>query len=108
MNTIGSGFAGILQFEVFVTPSVLLVIYYIGAVLIPVLMVVVLRRLSRSVREHTADWPAGSDLIAFVAQRRLRLAVFSVVMFLGAELIWRMMFEFMLAYFQIRDALVGR
>jgi hypothetical protein len=38
-------------------------------------------------------------------QRMLLLALF-ILAFLCAEIIWRMMFEYLLAYLQIRDVLI--
>lgn len=108
LTTVWSGIVDILQFRVFVSPSVLLVTYYLGAALIPVLLFIAFRRLSGAIDKHLVSWQALTDLILFVTDRPLRLALFAVVMFLGAELLWRMMFEFILAYFQMRDALIDR
>lgn len=103
-----SGFLDILQFQIFITPSLLLATYYFGAVLIPVLLFIAFRRASRAVDQHGVNRQTLSGLVLFVTDRPLRLVFLAVVMFIAAQLMWRMIFEFMLAYFQIRDALVAQ
>ncbi|WP_292655061.1 DUF4282 domain-containing protein [Nitratifractor sp.] len=86
--------ADFLTFRTFVTPSVLLGIYYLGALGMPVLFLYLLRLESfRKIREQLKSaW-----------QWRLIILLF----FLAGELAWRIFIEFFVAYFQIRAALIG-
>ena len=83
-----------LAFRTFVTPSVLLGVYYLGAVGMPLLFLYLLRRESfRQIRQWLKSaW-------------QWRLA--AVLFFLAGELAWRIFIEFFVAYFQIRAALTG-
>lgn len=97
-----------LNFNRFVTPHVLIGLYYLGAVVIPFLAGALAR----------GDWPHVRRLVARRASavdrhvgrptpgRRLTVIGAGTLLFLLMELAWRMMFELALAYFQIRDALV--
>ena len=39
-------------------------------------------------------------------KQKIKLAIASIVLFLFMQLCWRMLFEFLIAYMQIRDALL--
>jgi hypothetical protein len=97
-----------LNFNVFVTPHVLIGLYYVGALVIPFLAGALAR----------GDWPRVRHLVARRASavdrpagrrapgKRGTVIAAGILLFLLMELAWRMMFELVLAYFQIRDALV--
>jgi hypothetical protein len=89
------------RFELFITPSMLIFIYWLGALVVPLLVMIVVRKLLR----HPAV-PDISDLPLWQRKRSLVIA-FGTVMFVFAELMWRMVIETVLAYFQMRDALIG-
>ena len=86
--------ADFLTFRTFVTPSVLLGVYYLGAVGMPLFFLYLLRgEAFRRIRERLRSaW-------------QWRLGI--LVMFLAGELAWRIFIEFFVAYFQIRAALTG-
>ncbi len=86
--------ADFLTFRTFVTPSVLLGVYYLGALGMPALFLYLLRLESlRKIREQLKSaW-------------QWRLIIF--LFFLAGELAWRIFIEFFVAYFQIRAALTG-
>ncbi|MGD2116885.1 MAG: DUF4282 domain-containing protein [Chromatiales bacterium] len=102
-------FWDIVSFRVFVTPAVLLAMYYFGAIAVPALMFWFMR----------GSWHKTKDLLGEQAVARVRGSVSvgrksravmlagAVFMFLMLELFWRMMFEFLIAYFQIHNALTG-
>ena len=78
----------ILTFEHFITPSVLIFIYYIGLFFIPFL-----------------SWKYKDKFASIVQKtdKKSLLIVFIVVLLL--ELMWRMMFEMMIGYFDIHNYL---
>lgn len=103
-----SGLWDFLVFRSFVSPVALLIFYYLGAVVVPfvswLLAAWVWRRYA--LVDHTAHTIRG--LIEALTRPRDRWLVVAqtVLAFLFLELLWRMMFEFLMAYLQIRDALV--
>ncbi len=91
-----------LEFKRFITPDVLIACYSCGAVLMPLLLWLtrgwLLRRLGLL--------ETRKRLIERLGRRnRLLLTLAMIAVFLAMELAWRMMFETMIAYFQMRDYL---
>jgi len=88
----------ILSFKTFISPYMLYIFYYIGAVLVPLIM------LRYSYKIYTF---LGIDINKILPKEyKLKVYTISILMFIFLEILWRMMFEFLLAYLQIRDALV--
>ena len=96
----------ILLFNTFVTQDVLIVFYYIGAVLMPVVLYVFRKELIG----HVAFFKRVNDrLKAFygnftTGQKTVFWLVFFTI-FLCMELCWRMVFEAMIGYFDMHDFL---
>jgi hypothetical protein len=94
-----------LAFKAFLTPSILLVLYYSGAILIPI----VAYRLSRKLQERLLGsgwvWTGSWNERLRTAMEQGRIVAFGVSLLLVGELAWRMFFEFFFAYFQIHEAL---
>ncbi|MDQ7085587.1 MAG: DUF4282 domain-containing protein [Sulfurovum sp.] len=88
-----------LTFQTFISPLMLVIFYYIGAILIPLLLWFFSHKKYESVKN--------------IVWKRLNfkhktLFIFSfTMMILFMQLFWRMMFEFLIAYMQIHEALVG-
>ena len=96
---------GILSFRIFVTPSLLFIGYYSGALGIPLLAAYLLRfarQRAPQLFEIAAAVGEASD--RYVA--RWKVVLFFSILFLFMELAWRMMFEFVVAYFQMHAALM--
>ena len=91
-----------LTFNTFITPTLLLVLYYVGALVIPVL------------GWYFSAWVKKaylSDVSKMIKNRttpKQRLIVFMVffITFVCMEIFWRVMFEFLIAYFDMHDALM--
>jgi len=97
----------VLSFKTFITPSILIVCYYLGALGVPLFMIgMLIRARHEAVNQGVA--PENYNLWQRWAtqQNQLIMLVLFIGMFICMEIGWRMMFEFMLAYFQMRDALV--
>ena len=91
-----------LTFKTFITPTLLIVFYTMGAVLIPFLSYMVSKWLfSRYLKDV-----ASTVKKLFTAKERIYMFSMSVFCFLCMELFWRMMFEFFIAYFDMHDALM--
>lgn len=94
-------------FRRFVSPSLLVVFYYLGALLAPIIGLFILRQLTR--RADQIEVPGeimGRDVRPLWSRSVTAMRVMAVLAFVFFELFWRMMFEFLLAYFQMRDALL--
>jgi hypothetical protein len=83
-----------LTFQSFITPKVLTLFYYIGAVLMPLLGWSMMR------------WLKHRYFPDFIPPKRFYLYLIALLCFLCMELFWRMMFEFLIAYFDMHDALM--
>jgi hypothetical protein len=87
-----------LTFQTFITPALLMVMYYIGAVLIPVFswyFVHWIKTVYKKELEHHTTFK----------QRSIVYTAF-FISFFSMEILWRMMFEFFIAYFDMHDALM--
>ena len=76
----------------------LYIFYYMGAILVPVLMI----KYSYKIYAFLEI-----DINKIIPKEyKLKIYSISILMFIFLEILWRMMFEFLIAYLQIRDALV--
>jgi hypothetical protein len=95
-------------FKTFISLDVMRVCYFLGAILMPIaswgFVIWVKRRymIVNTAYEQGKSWLLN---LTSLRQRMLLLALF-ILAFLCAEIIWRMMFEYLLAYLQIRDVLI--
>lgn len=97
-----------LSFKLFISPYVLIACYYMGAIGIPVASWLLARWLGNQL---TPTW----DINGLVKKSRsktkrqppriLLVGLFSII-FISMEIIWRMLFEFLIAYLQMRSALM--
>ncbi|MEA3371439.1 MAG: DUF4282 domain-containing protein [Campylobacterota bacterium] len=88
----------ILSFKTFISPYMLYIFYYVGAVLVPLVMLKYSYKIYAFLK---------IDIKKIIPQEyRLKVYAVSILIFLFLEILWRMMFEFLIAYLQIRDALV--
>ena len=91
-----------LTFQTFITPTILLIIYYIGALVIPVLgwyftfwvKKAYLSDVSQAIKDRTSP------------KQRLMMFMIFFMTLLCMEIFWRMIFEFFIAYFDMHDALM--
>jgi hypothetical protein len=125
LGAVGNFFA----FRTFIAPGVLYITYYLGAVSIPVFAWLFARQArarALEVRARAQEIGARARGVAgpaldrgaaasaeWVGDTRLGLAGWARVggvalaTFILMEIGWRMLFEFLVAYFQMREALVG-
>lgn len=100
-------FLDFLSFRRYVSPYVLLFFYYLGAVLMPLAMVFFWAWLKRrfpvldDARRQLGDVGRSN----FSSTQRVSFLLACIFCFILAELFWRMMFEFMIAYFHMASDL---
>ena len=96
----------ILTFNTFITQDVLVFFYYIGAVLMPV----VLYFFKDYLIEHVSFLKTINDKLhtfygSFSSKRKIVFWMMFITIFLCMELCWRMMFEAMIGYFDMHNDL---
>ena len=97
-----------LSFKSFISGFILIAIYNIGAFILPLFIWYFSKSLCQKLKLFK---PSHDHIKAFVwaslswKQRLALMAIFTSIL-LFIEVIWRMMIEFLIAYMQIRDALV--
>ena len=95
-----------LTFQTFITPALLILMYYVGALLIPLVSWYLARWIQKSYfTEISKSFKEVVKAKTTAKQRFIIYAVF-IICFLCMEILWRVMFEFFIAYFDMHDALM--
>lgn len=95
-----------LTFKTLITRDVLILAYYTGAVVMPLVLWASRHYLIRWLSVARSADALRQKLFSSLSSRNQLLVVAALVaMFLMMELAWRMMFETMIAYFQMHDYL---
>ena len=97
-----------LAFESFISTNVLIVFYYCGAFVLPFFVWYFGVWIIRKYKIINIIYQIGSETLwaASSKQQKIKLVVLFIVCFFFMQLFWRMLFEFLIAYMQIRDALL--
>lgn len=97
-----------LTFKSFISIEVLIIFYYVGALILPIATWALLTWLMRKYRLINATYENGKEIIwkSLNKKQQTNLVALFISSFLFMELFWRMLFEFLIAYMQIRDALL--
>ena len=97
-----------LIFKSFISTEVLIIFYYLGSLILPIGMWILLTWLIQKYKLFNSAYESGKELIwkSFNRKQKTKLLVIFATAFLFMELFWRMLFEFLIAYMQIRDALL--
>ena len=97
-----------LLFKSFVSIDALILFYYMGAIVLPFFAWYLLRFLLGKFSFFKEQFEMGKKILFTLLP--LKQKVFIILLFtccfLFMELLWRMMFEFLIAFMQMRDALV--
>lgn len=97
-----------LTFKTFISTEALIIFYYIGALLLPIGLWLVVTWLIRKYSLLNSAYEEGKELLwkSLSRKQRTKFIAFFIISFLFMELFWRMLFEFLIAYMQMRDALM--
>ncbi|NOQ69282.1 MAG: DUF4282 domain-containing protein [Gammaproteobacteria bacterium] len=97
-----------LTFKSFISTEVLIFFYYIGAIILPAGAWYLVTWLIQKYELVNITYEKGKDTIwnSLNKKQKNKLIIFFVSSFIFMELFWRMLFEFLIAYMQIRDALL--
>lgn len=88
-----------LTFKSFISNYMLFIFYYVGAILVPYIGFIYAKKLY--------DYPKETLDAIVPREYKIKILLISMGIFIFLEILWRMMFEFLLAFLQIRDALVA-
>lgn len=94
-----------LTFKTFISPGVLMAAYLTGAFIVPALVWFFMHRLLRG-HPGLLGEPLRGGYNALSVAGKIRLAAFFLGLILIVEILWRMVIEYLVAYLQIRDAVV--
>ena len=95
-----------LTFQTFITPTLLILVYYIGAVLIPLLSWYLARWIKRSYFTEVSGIIKKEIQTRTTSKQRFIVLLVFLIAFLCMEIFWRVIFEFFIAYFDMHDALM--
>lgn len=102
----------IMTLRFFVTPYLILLIYWLGAFIVPFIAALACWWVAIRLKENktTAAGINGFsrflDGLTYARAIRFGLGIIFMLMFLFLELMWRIAFEFLIAFFHIHDALI--
>jgi hypothetical protein len=102
------GFIDYLTFRSFISPHVLVACYYIGALGVPVGSWLFARWIKRKYLIVSDVYDSSRKMIFSITRTKDRMLFYILfaLFFFCMEIMWRMMFEFLIAYFQMRDVLL--
>ena len=95
-----------LTFQTFITPSLLIFMYYIGALFIPVVSWYLLKWIKLSYFQEISRRIKEEIQTRTTVKVRIFMYMAFIICFLCMEILWRVMFEFFIAYFDMHDALM--
>jgi len=97
-----------LTFKDFLSIPVLIAFYYFGAIVFPFVMWVFSSWLMKKYTLFGDAHSKGKEIFwgALSGQQKLKLVAVFLVAFIFMELFWRMLFEYLIAFMQMRDALL--
>ena len=108
------GIIDFLSFKLFISPSVLIICYFIGAFIIPIASIVFVKWLKFKYQALIDTLLLPKNVLPklqfkhFIRlKHRIIFISTIVILFICLEIMWRMLFEFLIAYLQIRDALLA-
>jgi len=98
-----------LTFKSFISIEALILFYYLGAFVMPVGMWFFISWLIRRYRFVNITYESGRAMLwqSLNIKQKIKLAALFIFCFLLMELFWRMLFEFLIAYMQMRDAILN-
>jgi len=91
-----------LTFHTFITPTLLIIFYYLGAIVIPLVSYSIAKWITSIYFQEISSNIKKS----LSAKQRFTLLSMALLCFICMEVFWRVMFEFFIAYFDMHDALM--
>jgi len=84
------------------------VFYYIGAIILPIITWLYAKPLIKKFNLISGAYFKGKEFLweRLDKRQKIKLIGFSIPIFIFAQLLWRILFEFLIAFMQIRDVLL--
>lgn len=97
-----------LTFKSFISIEALIILYYIGALVLPILLWMMLLWFTNKYKLFNTLYETTKEALWQVLnlKQRIQLSLFFFISFIFMQLFWRIFFEFLIAYMQIRDSLL--
>ena len=97
-----------LTFKSFISTEILIIFYYLGALILPIGIWLLITWLIQKYRIFNVTYISGKKVLwkSLNRKQQAEIVAYFVTSLLFAELFWRMFFEFLIAYMQMRDALL--
>lgn len=97
-----------LTFKTFISTETLIIFYYLGAIVLPIVTWLLLIRIIKKYKLLNSTYKNIKESLwnSFNKKQQTKFIAFFLITFIFMELFWRMLFEFLIAYMQIRDALL--
>ena len=98
-----------LTFKTFISIDTLIVFYYLGAVVVPAVSFWFVKWIALKLKMFNIDYEKIKTftLSKLNTSQKFKIYFFALLCFTFMELFWRIFFEYLIAYMQIRDALVA-
>ena len=102
-------FIDFLNFKTFISPYALVVCYYVGALGVPIGSWFFALWIKRRYWLVSDIYEKSKETAVNFTPTKYRLLFYTlfILCFFCMEIMWRMMFEFLIAYLQIREALLS-
>ena len=94
-----------LTFKTFISPTVLTIMYSFGLFVMPLFLWYVMSKVKKYIPSQIIDFK-NQTFSQMRRQDKVKVILVALLMLLCMEICWRMMFEFLIAYMQIRDVLM--
>lgn len=95
-----------LNFNTFITQNILIIFYYMGAFIAPLAIFILRKYLSENIMlVRKTDDILKKIYNSFSTKQKIFYYLLLIFIFIFFELFWRMIFEFMIAYFDIHEYL---
>lgn len=97
-----------LTFKTFISTEALMLFYYLGALVLPIGLWLFLAWLIKRYKLLNTAYENGKELLwrLLTTKQKMQFVSFYIISSLFMELFWRMLFEFLIGYMQMRDALL--
>lgn len=97
-----------LIFRRFISVEALIVFYYIGAIILPIVVWVYAKLLMKKYNLISESYLKRKGFLWELLNRKqkAKLTGLFISIFIFVQLLWRILFEFLIAFIQMRDALL--
>ncbi len=95
-----------LSFKTFISPYILIICYFIGAIIIPITSIFLVNW-AKNKWIKPKYYSTLKHKILPSLTIRIYSVILAIILFISLEIMWRMLFEFLIAYLQIREVLIS-